>query len=351
MENNVVAGNARGFFIYDAEYNTLRGNLVVDNIVGVHLSAGSINNQVEAQRLHRQPRAGALRRRARRSLGRQGGQLLEQLHRLGPRRRRHRRRALRGQRHGRPPDLAPPDDEAAAGQPGGADAAPGRPAVPAAARAQRRRRATRACSPDTHELERLAWQVLTPVDADSREAGRQRAASPNTMARCMPSTAWTSTSRRGEMFGLIGHNGAGKSTLFKMMLGLIAATSGEIRIDGAPVLGRGLSRGAPQHRLPAGKRRALRQPDRPGNPALLRAAEGRAAAANAPSRARARRSGARRQAARARIFQGHAPAPRLCPGAAGPAADAVPRRADHRPGSARPSATSTPSCASCRARA
>ena len=47
VENNVVAGNARGFFIYDAEYNTLRGNLVVDNIVGVHLWAGSINNQVE----------------------------------------------------------------------------------------------------------------------------------------------------------------------------------------------------------------------------------------------------------------------------------------------------------------
>ena len=47
VENNVVAGNARGFFIYDAEYNTLRGNLVVDNIVGVHVWAGSINNQIE----------------------------------------------------------------------------------------------------------------------------------------------------------------------------------------------------------------------------------------------------------------------------------------------------------------
>lgn len=37
---------------------------------------------------------------------------------------------------------------------------------------------------------------------------------------------------RGEMFGLIGHNGAGKSTLFKMMLGLIPASSGEIRVQG-----------------------------------------------------------------------------------------------------------------------
>ncbi|HLO64496.1 MAG TPA: NosD domain-containing protein, partial [Azonexus sp.] len=29
IENNVVAGNGRGFFIYDAEYNTLKGNRVV----------------------------------------------------------------------------------------------------------------------------------------------------------------------------------------------------------------------------------------------------------------------------------------------------------------------------------
>lgn len=45
--------------------------------------------------------------------------------------------------------------------------------------------------------------------------------------------------QRGEVFGLIGHNGAGKSTLFKMMLGLVAPSAGEIRIQGAPVSGRG----------------------------------------------------------------------------------------------------------------
>ncbi|MDP3872556.1 MAG: nitrous oxide reductase family maturation protein NosD [Methyloversatilis sp.] len=47
IENNVVAGNQRGFFIYDAEYNTLRGNRIIDNVVGVHLWAGSKNNEVE----------------------------------------------------------------------------------------------------------------------------------------------------------------------------------------------------------------------------------------------------------------------------------------------------------------
>lgn len=43
----------------------------------------------------------------------------------------------------------------------------------------------------------------------------------------------------GELFGLIGHNGAGKSTMFKMLLGLIPASAGEIRIDGALVTGAG----------------------------------------------------------------------------------------------------------------
>ncbi|MCX2865408.1 nitrous oxide reductase family maturation protein NosD [Paucibacter sp. PLA-PC-4] len=47
VERNIVAGNNRGFFIYDVEYATLRGNLVVDNRVGVHLAAGSTRNLVQ----------------------------------------------------------------------------------------------------------------------------------------------------------------------------------------------------------------------------------------------------------------------------------------------------------------
>ena len=43
---------------------------------------------------------------------------------------------------------------------------------------------------------------------------------------------------RGEMFGLIGPNGAGKSTLFKLMLGLIPPTAGEIRVHDVRIDGR-----------------------------------------------------------------------------------------------------------------
>ena len=47
----------------------------------------------------------------------------------------------------------------------------------------------------------------------------------------------TLTVYRGETLGLIGHNGAGKSTLFRMLLGLIPPSSGDIHINGTAVHG------------------------------------------------------------------------------------------------------------------
>lgn len=40
---------------------------------------------------------------------------------------------------------------------------------------------------------------------------------------------------QGESFGLVGNNGAGKTTLFRLILDLIEANSGQVRIDDQPV--------------------------------------------------------------------------------------------------------------------
>ena len=40
---------------------------------------------------------------------------------------------------------------------------------------------------------------------------------------------------KGESVGLIGANGAGKSTVMKLLLGLLAPSSGEILVDGIRV--------------------------------------------------------------------------------------------------------------------
>jgi len=41
----------------------------------------------------------------------------------------------------------------------------------------------------------------------------------------------------GEILGLIGPNGSGKSTLFNCILGQLAPSSGEVRVDGRPIRG------------------------------------------------------------------------------------------------------------------
>jgi branched-chain amino acid transport system ATP-binding protein len=43
--------------------------------------------------------------------------------------------------------------------------------------------------------------------------------------------------QEGEILGLIGPNGSGKSTLFNCILGQLAPSSGEVRLDGQPITG------------------------------------------------------------------------------------------------------------------
>jgi ABC-2 type transport system ATP-binding protein len=40
--------------------------------------------------------------------------------------------------------------------------------------------------------------------------------------------------REGEIFGFLGHNGAGKTTTMKILLGLLRATNGQVKLLGAP---------------------------------------------------------------------------------------------------------------------
>ena len=44
--------------------------------------------------------------------------------------------------------------------------------------------------------------------------------------------------REGEILGLIGPNGSGKSTLFNCILGQLAPSGGEVRIDGRSITGK-----------------------------------------------------------------------------------------------------------------
>jgi len=44
------------------------------------------------------------------------------------------------------------------------------------------------------------------------------------------------TISQGESFGLVGNNGAGKTTFFRLILDLIEATTGEVKIDGKKVM-------------------------------------------------------------------------------------------------------------------
>ena len=65
----------------------------------------------------------------------------------------------------------------------------------------------------------------------------------------------------GRLSALVGHNGAGKTTLIKLMLGLIRADGGSIRVLGQdPASGEFSARQA--GRLSARERRLRRRPDR-----------------------------------------------------------------------------------------
>jgi len=155
IENNIVAGNGRGFFIYDAEFNTLRSNLVIGNRTGVHLTAGSSNNTVMETTLSTmRNRSSSSRRRM--SNGAATREITGAITAVGPGQRRQRRRAVPGQRRGRPLALAIPAAQAPSEQPRCTNAALRIAAIPLAARTERDRQA-RPHAALEHRLEKMAW--------------------------------------------------------------------------------------------------------------------------------------------------------------------------------------------------
>jgi ABC-2 type transport system ATP-binding protein len=72
--------------------------------------------------------------------------------------------------------------------------------------------------------ERDRWARVLEIDGVSKRYGEVRALQDMSF-----------TVRPGELFGFVGANGAGKTTTMRIVLGVLTADSGEVRIDGRPV--------------------------------------------------------------------------------------------------------------------
>ena len=146
--------------------------------------------------------------------------------------------------------------------------------------------------------------------------------------------------RPGEVFALLGPNGAGKSTTIKMLCTLARPTAGTARVAGFDVV-HPAQGGAPADRPGLPGADARRAAHRRGEPALSRGALPRARrrgrAAHRP-RAGVGRPDRAAQGPGLDLLGRHGAAPRDRPRHAAHPVGAVPRRADHRPGSADPRA-------------
>ena len=99
-------------------------------------------------------------------------------------------------------------------------------------------------SPDQSERERAILRRAAPERATTgqQHRGQQRLAGPLAESVAVTCRFGTVTAvsdvsiavRPGEIVGLLGANGAGKTTLIRMLLGLIPATAGEVRLLGGP---------------------------------------------------------------------------------------------------------------------
>jgi ABC-2 type transport system ATP-binding protein len=140
--------------------------------------------------------------------------------------------------------------------------------------------------------------------------------------------------KQGEILGFLGPNGAGKTTTMRDHHCYLPPTSGSVEVDGLDVV-EPLARGAQAHRLPAGKRAALRRHERPSTTCCSWprcATSPRPTGADGAARDRRLRLGRCHRQERRAAVERLPPAHRTGASDRPRSADSRPRRADARPG-------------------
>jgi nitrous oxidase accessory protein len=207
VENNIVAGNARGFFIYDAEYNSCAATWWSTTRWACTCGPAPAQRGRE-ERLHRQPRAGALRGLATNAGAARNGNHWSNY--VGWDR--------NGDGHGDVPYEANDMVDRLSWRHPMIKLLLASPAIQTLRLVAQQFPLLRAPSivdprPRMRPEHPTGENGLASISPAQNEApGDRRPRRPSTTAPCTPSMVSTWRSPRGELFGLIGHNGAGKST-------------------------------------------------------------------------------------------------------------------------------------------
>ncbi len=215
------SGPEKCVFIYNTNHNKFKDNWFEGCGIGVHFTAGSEGNEITGNAfIGNRNQVKYVGTRDSRLVEGRPRQLLERQSGVRSQWRRHRRYRLSSQRSGRSRAVDRAGGEGADQQSGGAGAALGAgPVSGALSRRGRRYPSPDRAAAETNvqpEFEMTATVSVTGVEKSYRSVRALRDVSFDLGP--------------GRLSALVGHNGAGKTTLIKLMLGLIRADHGQIRV-------------------------------------------------------------------------------------------------------------------------